>query len=41
MEADNKLNGKEYTLADDKGTKQIILRAKSGTYVLPSYTQNV
>jgi hypothetical protein len=36
MEAvDNK--GKEYTLNDDKGTKQMLVRCKTGTYILPSY----
>jgi hypothetical protein len=37
MEAVENQKGKEYSLADDKGTKQLILRSKSGTYVLPSY----
>ena len=29
--------GKEYDLNDDKGTKQMIVRCKTGTYILPSY----
>ena len=41
MEAVDNQKGKEYTLADDKGTKQLILRSKSGTYVLPSYLENI
>lgn len=40
MEAvDNK--GKDYTLVDDKGTKQLIVRSKTGTYILPSYLSSV
>lgn len=41
MEAVDNKKGKEYTLDDDKGVKQLILRSKSGTYVLPSYLQNI
>jgi hypothetical protein len=37
MEAVDKQKGKEYTLADDKGPKELILRSKTGTYVLSSY----
>lgn len=37
MEAVDNKKGKEYTLADDKGTKSILIRNKTGTYILPSY----
>ncbi len=37
MEAVDNKKGKDYTLADDKGTKQILLRSKTGTYILSSY----
>lgn len=37
MEAVDNQKGKEYTLADDKGPKELILRSKTGTYVLSSY----
>lgn len=37
MEAVDNKKGKEYTLADDKGPKELIIRDKSGTYVLSSY----
>jgi len=41
MEAvDNKM-GKLYTLEDDKGTKQLLIRSKAGTYILPFYLQNL
>jgi hypothetical protein len=43
MEAvDNKnLKGKVYTLNDDKGTKQLLIRDKKGTYILSSYLDDV
>jgi hypothetical protein len=41
MEAVDNKKGKEYTLQDDKGTKQLIIRDKSGTYVLPSYLDDI
>lgn len=41
MEAVNNQKGKEYTLTDDKGTKQIVLRTKTGTYVLSSYLESL
>lgn len=41
MEAVDNQKGKEYTLADDKGIKQLILRSKSGTYIFPSYLNNL
>ena len=41
MEAVDNNKGKEYTLADDKGIKQIVLRSKSGTYIFPSYLDNI
>ncbi len=37
MEAVDKQKGKEYCLDDDKGTKGLILRSKTGTYVFSSY----
>ena len=37
MEAVDNKKGKEYTLEDDKGTKSILIRNKTGTYILPSY----
>ena len=41
MEAANNKQGKEFTLEDDKGTKQLLIRNKSGTYVLPSYLESI
>lgn len=41
MEAANNKQGKEFTLEDDKGTKQLLIRIKSGTYVLPSYLESI
>jgi hypothetical protein len=37
MEAADNKKGKEYTLQDDKGAKQLLIRNKAGTYILPSY----
>lgn len=37
MEAVDSKKGKDFTLEDDKGTKQLLLRSKNGTYILPSY----
>ena len=43
MEAvDNKnLNGNAYTLNDGKGTKQLLIRDKKGTYILSSYLDDL
>jgi hypothetical protein len=35
------LKGKVYTLNDDKGTKQLLIRDKKGTYILSSYLDDV
>ena len=41
MEAVDNKKGKEYTLEDDKGPKELILRSKTGTYVLSSYLDSL
>lgn len=41
MEAVDNKKGKEYTLQDDKGTKQLLTRDKFGTYFLPSYLDDI
>jgi hypothetical protein len=41
MEAVDNNKGKDYTLEDDKGTKQLLIRSKTGTYILDSYLQSL
>jgi hypothetical protein len=41
MEALDNKKGKDFTLEDDKGTKQLLLRSKTGTYILSSYLDNI
>jgi|688.fasta_scaffold1097616_1 hypothetical protein len=37
MEALDNKKGKSYTLEDDKGTKALIIRNKTGTFITNSY----
>ena len=37
MEAGNNGKGKEYTIADDKGSKAVILRSKQGVFITDAY----
>jgi hypothetical protein len=41
MEAVDKKKIKEFTLEDDKGVKQLIIRDKVATYILDSYTSPI
>lgn len=41
MEAVKSAEGREYTIADDKGPSTIILRSKKGVFVTPAYVQEL
>jgi hypothetical protein len=41
MEAVKSAEGREYTIADDKGPSTIILRSKKGLFITPAYVQEL
>ena len=41
MEAANQKKGKIFALEDDKGCKDLIVRNKSGTFILKSYIDSI
>jgi 3-deoxy-D-manno-octulosonic acid (KDO) 8-phosphate synthase len=35
------VEGKEYTIADDKGPSSLVINCKKGVFVTPAYVQNL
>ena len=41
MEAGGKGEGKDYSLADDKGPQDLLLRCKQGVFLTPAYVDDL